>query len=345
MKAFLISSFVTLIGLYGFDFLKDAGQFKTITPHFAGQCQVIKGVTGAEDISFLPNGKYAIISGYDRRSNQSDNSAESGIYLYNLDNKNLTKISPDSNTENKQFKPHGISLYHFNGRTRLFVINHANQQHVVDIFDLIDNKLHLYKTIEGPELISPNDLVAVGPEQFYASNDHHYKKGFKRTLEDYLRLPLSNVVFFDGEKFSEAVGDIQYANGINVSHDGQLLYLNSITSGDVHIYNRNLENNALNLQQIIHTGTGVDNIELDEKGNLWIGAHPQLLKFVGHAKDKNKLAPSQVIKISPVGDRYKTEEVYLNLGEQLSASSVAAVSGKRMLIGAVFDDHFLDCTL
>jgi len=37
------------------------------------------------------------------------------------------------------------------------------------------------------------------------------------------------------------------------------------------------------------------------------------------------------------------KEVYLNLGKEISASSVAAVYKDRMLVGAVFDPKFLDC--
>jgi hypothetical protein len=53
-----------------------------------------------------------------------------------------------------------------------------------------------------------------------------------------------------------------------------------------------------------------------------------------------------VLRISrePEG-RYVVSEVYLGLGDQLSASSVGAVRGNRLLIGGIFDPHFLDCRL
>jgi len=37
------------------------------------------------------------------------------------------------------------------------------------------------------------------------------------------------------------------------------------------------------------------------------------------------------------------EDVYLDTGGEISASSVAAVRGNRLLIGAVFESKFLDC--
>ena len=92
--------------------------------------------------------------------------------------------------------------------------------------------------------------------------------------------------------------------------------------------------------------TGVDNIELDAGGRLYIAAHPKLLTFVKHAKDAAFLSPSQVLRLEArSGGGYRVDEIYLDSGAEISGSSVAAVSGKRMLIGAVFDPKFLDCRM
>ncbi len=339
-KLIALAAFVGLsVWLVGF--LHDAGQFKDINPHFAGQCDIIPGVVGAEDISFVPGSSIALVSGYDRRITQQGQDVNGGIFAYNLENKKFTKISPPL----ADFRPHGISLYQMpNGQPRVFVINHSQGGHAVNIFDLIDDKLELFKTIKGPGLISPNDLVAVGPEQFYVSNDHKYLAGVMRLLEDYLSLKLSSVVYFDGQDSKNILSGIGYANGINVSTDGKTVYLSALTQGLVNIYARQ-SNNELSLMQSIDSGTGVDNIELDENGDLWIGAHPKLLAFVGHAKDREKLAPSQVLKVSVSDGVYKVQEVLLDSGALLSASSVGAVKGNRLLVGAVFDEKILDCVL
>lgn len=93
-------------------------------------------------------------------------------------------------------------------------------------------------------------------------------------------------------------------------------------------------------------GGGIDNLELDEDGALWFGAHAKLLTFVSHAKDAAIRAPSQVIRAwrDPQGI-WQYEELFLSAGEDLSASSVAAPVGDRLLIGSVFEPHFLDCRL
>src|SRR5438132_10140564 len=57
-------------------------------------------------------------------------------------------------------------------------------------------------------------------------------------------------------------------------------------------------------------------------------------------------APSQVLHVVPLpSGGYRVDEVYLDLGEQLSAASVAAVRGKRLLIGPIADSKFLDCQM
>jgi arylesterase/paraoxonase len=43
--------------------------------------------------------------------------------------------------------------------------------------------------------------------------------------------------------------------------------------------------------------------------------------------------------------QHTVQEIYLNDGENLSGSSVAAVLKDTLLIGSVFDDHFLLCKM
>jgi arylesterase/paraoxonase len=77
---------------------------------------------------------------------------------------------------------------------------------------------------------------------------------------------------------------------------------------------------------------------------LWIGAHPKLLSFLAHAGDEESLSPSQVLWVDPdVGFDPPVRDAFLDLGEDLSGSSVAAPWGSRLLIGSVFEEHFLDC--
>ena len=324
--------------------LWSTGQFKTLEPHFAGECTPITGVVGPEDITIHPQTGVAYISASDWRATAQGQPAKGAIYAYDLNYSTPELIRLTANA-GADFHPHGISLYvGEKGQDALFVVNHEDGGHRIEIYDLREGQLAHRKTIADPMLISPNDIVAVGPDQFYVSNDHRYSAGLMQVLENYLQLKLSNVIYYDGSRFFEAAAGIGYANGLNVSADGKILYLCAVTEGALHIFDRDIASGMLNLREKLDLGTGVDNIEIDSSGGLWIGAHPQLLKFIQHAQDPTKLSPSQILHLKPgAGGGYDTKEVYLNLGQEISASSVGAVYKNRMLIGAVFDAKFLDC--
>ena len=88
--------------------------------------------------------------------------------------------------------------------------------------------------------------------------------------------------------------------------------------------------------------TGVDNIELDLEGNLWVGCHPQMLKFLSHAKDESKWSPSEIIKLTMLSNgQIEQKTIYMNDGSEISGSSVGAVYKDKLLIGPVFQNHIV----
>lgn len=323
-----------------------AGQFKTLEPHFEGTCAQIEGLVGAEDLTIHPRTGVAYLSAYDRRSAAEGRPARGAIYAYDLKTSapRLVDLTPDAAPG---FHPHGLSLYAApDGRDALFVINHAGGRHAVEVYDLIRGRLEHRETLTDPLLVSPNDLVAAGPRSFYVSNDHGYPEGLGRALEEYLRLPLANVLYYDGERFREAADGLRMANGVNASSDGRTLYVAATIGRSVHVYDRDPASGDLALRHEIPIGSGVDNIEVAADGALWIGSHPKLLDVVAHSSDPSRRAPSQVLRVTErAGGGWAVDEIYLDLGEELSAASAAAVRGKRLLVGAIYDARFLDCRM
>lgn len=77
---------------------------------------------------------------------------------------------------------------------------------------------------------------------------------------------------------------------------------------------------------------------------MLIGCHPKLLKFLSHAKDATNRSPSHIIRIELAEDNFsnsKVSDVYMNNGDPLSGSSVAASVGNSILLGTVFEDGIL----
>ncbi|MBC8256199.1 MAG: SMP-30/gluconolactonase/LRE family protein [Candidatus Marinimicrobia bacterium] len=323
--------------------LNDAGEFKTIVSHFDGECISIYGNVGAEDITILSNG-LAIISSDDRRKTLAGNSVQGSIYAYDLKEKtpqliNLTPTLPFN------FHPHGISVHEIgDGSYIIAVVNHSQKGHFIEIFESKNKGLIHKQSIADPKLISPNDLVLINETQMYISNDHGSSSEWMKMIEDYLQLTRSNVVFYDGNKFTISAKGLGYANGINISHDGNILYVAETVGKKITEYAIDKSSHGLTFIQSTEFNSGVDNIELDNEGSLWIGSHPKLLTLTQHAKNSNILSPSQVFKLS-IGAEHKIKEVYLNDGGKLSGSSVAAIWRNNLLIGPVLEDHFLHCVL
>lgn len=335
-----------VIGGFFLQLLYAAGQFKTLKPHFGGACTPVAGILGAEDITIHPRTGVAYISATDRRSVLAGGPGHGAIYAYDLKRAapTLLNLTPAADPD---FRPHGLSLHvGEDGHDVLYVINHAGGRHSIEVYDLVGIKLFHRATLSDPLLVTPNDLVAVGRDRLYVTNDHANAGGFGRALEDYLRRSISNVVYYDGERFTEVASGIRYPNGVNVSPDGKTLYVASTTGGTVLGFRVDPATGMIEPRGAIEIGSGVDNIEIDAEGDLWIGAHPKLLTFVQHAGDADQIAPAQVFQVrDPDGEAPLVEEVLLSLGEDLSGSSVGAVHGDRLLVGAVFDEGILDCRM
>jgi len=337
---------VLAVGGFALQLVWAAGEFKTLEPHFRGVCTPVPGLLGAEDVTVHPGTGIAYISATDRRSVLSGGPGRGAIYAYDLtsDSPQPKNLTPDAD---RDFRPHGLSLYvGADGRDVLYVVNHSAGQHTIEIYDLLGSELLHRGTLSDPLLVTPNDVVAVDRDRLYVTNDHANASGLARTLEDYLRRSISSVVYYDGERFSVAASGLRYPNGINVSRDGERLYVASTTGGVVLVFRIDPESGELEERGAIPIGSGVDNIEVDLDGDLWIGAHPKLLTFVQHTGDASRLAPSQVIRVShPDADSPAVEEIFLSLGEDLSGSSVGSVHGDRLLVGAVLDEGILDCRM
>lgn len=344
MRVLLILFLTAIIfGVLGVSWMmNNAGQFKQLQNVDLAACTPIEGAIGAEDLTVHPSG-LVFLSALDRRALARGEDAEGGIYLYDMRGESQAPRRLDSDLPGP-LRPHGLSLHRGSDGAYLHVVNHPPGGHAVEIFRWDGGRLRHQETVTGPELISPNDVVAVGPRRFYVTNDHIRPQGLGRLVDDYLQRPGSNVVYYDGNRLRVVADGIAYANGINLSQGGRELYVAATTGQKIHFFTRDGMSGDLTPNGALDVGTGVDNIEIDRHGMMWIGAHPKLLSFIQHANNPARLSPSQVLWVDP--DQSLDPPIRIawqNTGEALSGSSVAAVWGSRLLVGSVFEDHFLDC--
>jgi len=339
-----VAAVVLLLTLFMLKTMRDAGQFKTIAAHCDCGCTPVAGLVGPEDIEVDPDLKIAFISCDDRRAVRRGENVQGAIYAYSLEKPQpLINLTPNLPFD---FHPHGISLYRTSdGSRRLFVVSHRTDGDYIEIFVLKGMRLHHLESVSGKLMTNPNDLVAVGPKEFYVTNMQGATSDFGRNLEKYLQLSWAYVLHYDGKGFRKAAEDLAYPNGIAVSRDGRTVYVASTLKRCIKVYDRDVASGALQYRDEIDLSSGVDNLDIDREGNIWVACHPKILTFVKHAGDPSVQSPSQVIKVVPKEVGYDIQEIYLNSGEELSASSVAVLYKDRMLIGAVFGDKILDCKL
>ena len=247
--------------------VNDAGEFKQISSHFDGSCISIIGSVGAEDITILKNG-LAIISSDDRRQTLAGKPVQGAIFSYDLtaDAPFLINLTKELNID---FHPHGISVYEKGeGAFVMAVVNHSQKGNSIEIFKYGDAGLIHEGTITDPLLISPNDLVFINESQLYITNDHGNSSEWGKTIEEYLQLARSNVLFYDGNEFTTAIENLRYANGINVSGDGNVLYVAETVGKKISEYAIDKNSNTLTFITSTYINSGADNIELDREGNL-----------------------------------------------------------------------------
>lgn len=226
------------------------------------------------------------------------------------------------------------------------MVNHPGiDQHEVLIFGIGGNhELVLQRRVSYPELISPNDIVALGQGRFFVTNDH----GSPRTsvmhrLEDYLGLARSSLTYFDGDKGSFLINDLSGANGVALSKDKRTLYIAQSTARTLSRFERDGSIHQWSHVDSLYLNSAADNLEWDENGGLLIGSHPKLFDFLRHVNDPASYSPSHVLNVDVNASPMRFKTIYMNSGEALSGSSVATTLNGELLIGAVFENHFLRC--
>lgn len=343
----LVLVLLIAFGVWFYFFLEAAGVFLDLKPVSPGACRTVTGggIMGIEDLAIDRETKLAYLSGYDRRLAFAGKPTRGAIWIYDMNAPDAPPVDASAAALPDGFLPHGISLYRgADGGKTLFVINHANGKHSIEIFDIDGATLTFRRTVTGESLITPNDIVGVGPDAFYVTNDHANPSGWMRTAEDYLRLRLTTVFYFDGTAFKPVLDGIGGSNGINVSADGRSVYMSAASERSVYVYDRDSATNALAERAKIPVPGFADNLDVLANGDLLLGLHSKIFEFLGHVQSAEKRSPSHVMHLKADGKgSFVAETIYYNLGEEISGASVGAAADRRLLIGAIFEPKILDC--
>ncbi len=325
-----------------------AGQFRDVLPGGDYRCRKIPDIYGGEDI-IVDKGVRAFVTSDDRRAALMGRTPRGRIIRVDLGTETVvTDVTPRSTPGD--FHPQGLALFTDpSGSQTLFVVNRAEGVASVLIFSVTrEGQLAYQDTISDPSMFNPNDLVAVGARQFYVTNASK-KRSFLGSFMEFSGLSATGtVLFFDGKDFSVKAKGLAFANGINLSMDGTRLYVAEFLAARMTTFARDPATNVLKRGRRTKLSSAPDNIDVAADDTVWIAGHPHVLDLIHYYSHADGIAPSEVMKLTPDGDKFKVESIWSDDSRNLAASSVAAVIGKaregyNILIGSVADDHILAC--
>lgn len=303
-------------------------------------CHLIKGLEyGSEDITILPNGLAIISTGLKYPGLPFYSDGPGKIYTLDLQDSRMkpVELRMGRGFDLDSFNPHGISTYTEDNTVFIFVVNHPQYKSQVEIFQFVEEEhsiVHL-KTIKHELLHGVNDIVAVGVESFYATNDRYFTHYTLRLLEPLLAQPWCNVVYYSPDQVTVVAEGYYSANGINMSPDKKHIYVVDIFDHNVHVLEKQ-ESNALTPIKTVALGSLCDNVEVDPKtGDLWFGCHPNAWR--SFLNDPENPPGSEVIRIQDIlADEPIVTQVYADNGHVLIGSSVAVPFEGKLLIGTVY---------
>uniref|UniRef100_UPI0037E7699F serum paraoxonase/arylesterase 2-like n=1 Tax=Semicossyphus pulcher TaxID=241346 RepID=UPI0037E7699F len=346
----VVAALSALFGERIVNFRKRSLASREIVQNHLPNCVLLKNLDhGSEDITILGNGLAFISTGL-RYPGMPPSDATGKIFVVDLNDARMkpVELRMPRNFDLESFNPHGISIYidPSDDAIYLFVVSHPEHKSQVEQFRFEEEDFSLVhlKTIKHELLYSVNDIVAVGVDSFYATNDHHYSNEIiKGIVEPFLCQPWSNVVYYSPEEAKVVSEGYYFANGINISPDQRYIYVADLFDHNVHVLERK-EDNALVSIKSVPVGSLCDNIEVDpETGDLWLGCHPNGWKVFMF--DPNDPPGSEVIRIQDIhSEQPAVTQVYADDGKVLMGSSVAAAYGGKLLIGTVFHKA-LSCDL
>ncbi|KAF9336346.1 hypothetical protein BG006_008966 [Podila minutissima] len=245
---------------------------------------------------------------------------------------------------------HGIDLFEKSpSELVIFLINHRRGGSVIEVLEykVGDDFVTHKETVKHELILTPNDIVALGPRSFYVSNDHMYAKGVMREIELNLRRAWANVIYHSPEETFVAFPGVASANGMTATPDRSTVYLSACHGGGMHVLKPHADH-TLEQEEYIKLDFFVDNPFYDvDTGSVFLAGHVQPLLFTSamNYPGKTIIGPSKIVKITKKAEAialssasrssYKVETVLVDDGHQISTATTAALDRQRnvMLVG------------
>ncbi|XP_030843759.1 serum paraoxonase/arylesterase 1-like isoform X1 [Strongylocentrotus purpuratus] len=343
MWKFLLISFVGLVVIqHMLTFIYIMGYHKFVFKHRPGNCQVLNYIDyGVADMELMADGLVLIASSYYR-----SNPKIGVIHTFNLSSPNdgFTRVTISSRPQGS-FHPVGLSSIHDTGSTYVYVVNQQTVRDCIEVYEWrrADKPTMKYlKEIHDPFMRRLSDVLAVGSDQFYVTNQAYSLDPGGRLFEHYMMFPWGSVLYCDPScrLVSNAIFE---PSGIHMSPDRKYIYVSLLYGMGVHGYKRDPASNILSPQtdRSVSLSSLVDNVFVDANGNVWTANHPAAFKYEAYERHRRSLPPSQVLHIRYHGASNEVFELYSDDGTQLPASSSAVFHKDKLLIASRYKGMLL----
>jgi hypothetical protein len=309
------------------------GVFNSVAEMTPGPCKPIAtGLKGPGDLSIDTAHNVLLVAA--RNSEKPD--AQDGIYVLKLDDpagppQRLAGTPAD-------FHPDGISLFRDeSGKETLMAIDRKpNSRQMVEFYSLDFSgdapKASQQSVVQSGVMVSPNDLAAVGENQFYVSNDHVTHDRLGRFAEDYLLWPHADVLLYNGMGFRIATQRIAAPSGILAR--GSSLYVTAANERRLIAFAREDFTGNLDEAGSLSLPARLRHLTADAQGNLIVAG-------------ETRPGTAQVfrVRLGPDGKPLSYDTLFSDDGHLIKGANSAAVYNGHLFIGSAGDSKMLMCDI
>lgn len=238
-----------------------------------------------------------------------------------------------------EFHPQGLDAIYEDGSWWLHVVNDRLRENPsVEIFEKAGKEWTHAATLTDPGLHSPNNLASLSKESVLLTDDSRYGNRITRSIAVFLGFNRGAVWHLNANEENHQIdGSFKFPNGIAVS-DGNLFIADTL-QGTIERRTANPGGEWL-AATTYGVGVGVDNLSVDDRGDIWFTRHPNLLRLARFRENPDSASPTLAGRI-----RWQSQQgaewIFADSGERFSAGSVAINHGGYLWFGSVGGDRIM----
>lgn len=231
------------------------------------------------------------------------------------------------------FHPHGIDLV----GDVLYVVNHdSDALHGIAVYRVTESELRFERVLRDDVLTSPNDVAAMPDGSLYVTND--YGRGAQQSGRWLSGAGASTVAHYSpANGWRVAASDLQFANGIAIAPDGQVLVAQT-RGHDLLAFDRAPDGALINRRQVTVGLWGADNLSITPDGDVLVTGNTRPLSMALHRAASVWASPVSIWRVT-VGPPARRTVVFEDDGLAISGATVAVELGGRLYIGQAFGSY------